>query len=222
MASAVDICNLALAHLGNRAQVVAIDPVDGSVEADYCARFYPIARDEILELGDWSFARSREELAQLSVNPSNLWSYAYSLPSDCLVPRRIITGNAALYEDDSADFEVEGSTLLTNKETATLIYTRPVTDPTKFSTSFVVAVSYKLAAYLTGPVLRGEAGATTAAKMHQVAATKVAEAMSIDSARSGRSGEYVPSMVSARDGTASATAWGDNPVIYPPSGYAIS
>ena len=40
MASDVDICNMALSHLGARAQISAIVPPDGSVEAGYCARFH--------------------------------------------------------------------------------------------------------------------------------------------------------------------------------------
>lgn len=221
MASIVDICNLALAHLGNKAQVVSIAPVDGSVEADYCARFYPLARDEILELGDWTFARTRAALTTLATNPSSTWQYAYALPSDCMVPRRILTGDATLYEDDSRNFDIEGTALLCNYADATLIYTRPMEDPTRFSTGFVTAVSYKLGAYLAGPILRGESGSQAAASLHKVAAQKVAEAMAVDADRSWRSDEFVPSMVAARNGTVPGTSSGTNPIIYPSSGYAI-
>ncbi len=222
MASIVDICNLALAHLGNKASVVAISPVDGSVEADYCARFYPIARDEIIELGDWAFARTRAVLAPLATNPSAVWQYAYALPSDCIVPRRLVTGETYQYEDDSVNFEVEGTTLLTSLENATLIYTRPVEDPTKFSAGFVTALSYKLAAYLAGPVLRGETAAAAASQLHKTAAMKVLEALSVDANRSWRLNEFVPSMVAARGGYQSATDSGANPILYPGPGYAVS
>lgn len=221
MASIVDICNLALAHLGNKAQLVSISPLDGSVESDYCARFYPIARDEILELNDWTFARTRASLSLLSVNPSETWTYAYALPSDCMVPRRIVSGNASMDEDDSSDFDIEGGTLLTSKESAKLIYTRPMEDPTKFTPGFITGVSYKLAAYLAGPILRGESGAAASTSLHKVAAQKVKEAMMADANRAWRSDEFVPSMVAARTGTVPATAAGSNPIIYP-LGYAIS
>lgn len=221
MASIVDICNLALSHLGNRASVVSISPVDGSVEADYCARFYQVARDEILELGDWSFARTRAALVELLTNPSTTWEHAYALPSDCMVPRRIITGETYEYEDDSPNFELEGTTLLTNKANATLIYTRPIEDPTKFSPGFVTSVSYKLAAYLAGPILRGEAGSTAAGQLHKIAGAKVVEAMSIDANRSWRTNDYVPSMVAARGGYLPGTAAGSNPILYPGPGYVV-
>ena len=45
MPSEVDICNLALGHLGDSATVATIDPPEGSAQAEHCARFYPIARD---------------------------------------------------------------------------------------------------------------------------------------------------------------------------------
>lgn len=221
MASIVDICNLALSHLGNRASVVSISPVDGSVEADYCARFYQLARDEILELGDWTFARKRAALVELTVSPSTTWERAYALPSDCMVPRRIVTGKFYEYEDDSTNFDVEGATLLCNKASAELIYTRPVEDPTQFSPGFVTAVSYKLSAYLAGPILRGDAGTAAAGQLHKIAAAKTMESMMVDANRSWRSNEYVPSMVAARGGYMPNTASGSNPILYPGPGYVV-
>lgn len=222
MASIVDICNLALSHLGNKASVVSISPADGSVEANYCARFFPIARDEILEMGDWTFARTRTSLALLSTNPSTLWTYAYAKPADCLVPRRIMTGNNEFKENDSKDFDMEGDTILTDRAEALLVYTRPITDPTKFSPGFVTALSYKLAAYLAGPVLRGESASGAAASLHKVAKNSVLEAMSLDANRMWRPGWYTPSMVAARSGSLMGSATDPNDLIYPQSGYAIS
>ena len=40
MASEVEICNLALARLGDAATVVSIDPPEGSAQAEHCAMFY--------------------------------------------------------------------------------------------------------------------------------------------------------------------------------------
>ena len=48
MASAVDICNLALSHLGDTATVASLDPPEGSAQAEHCARFYPVARDALV------------------------------------------------------------------------------------------------------------------------------------------------------------------------------
>ena len=72
MASPVDICNTALAYLGDVANVVSIDPAEGSAQAEHCARFYPLARDALLEMHDWGFATRRVALAGLA-NPTTQW-----------------------------------------------------------------------------------------------------------------------------------------------------
>jgi hypothetical protein len=46
MASAVDIANTALSHIGADAVVTSLSPLDGSVEAGHCARFLPSARQD--------------------------------------------------------------------------------------------------------------------------------------------------------------------------------
>ena len=63
MASEVEICNLALSHLGDTATVASSDPPEGSAQAEHCARFYPIARDALLEMQNWKFATRRATLA---------------------------------------------------------------------------------------------------------------------------------------------------------------
>ena len=50
MSTPVDICNLALARLGDEANVQSISPPDGSTQAALCAQFYPIARDTALTM----------------------------------------------------------------------------------------------------------------------------------------------------------------------------
>jgi hypothetical protein len=85
MASEVDICNDALAMLGDEATVASIDPPEGSAQADHCARFYPKARDALLEMHQWGFATVRVALPLLTagVTPST-WQYAYVAPPDAL------------------------------------------------------------------------------------------------------------------------------------------
>lgn len=84
MASEIDICNLALANLGDAATVASINPPEGSAQAEHCARFYPIARDSLLEMHDWAFAMKRVALPLLATNPTLQWSYAYGAPSDMI------------------------------------------------------------------------------------------------------------------------------------------
>ncbi len=158
MASSVDICNLALARLGTKANVTSIDPAEGSAEAGHCSKFYPIARDCTLEEHHWGFATVRKELAELSVTPPALWTYAYALPSDYLKAQMLLM-DGSTEETGGEDFVIESLesgayVLYTNATTPILKYTRKVMDSTKFSPLFVSAMSFLLASYLAGPVTK--------------------------------------------------------------------
>jgi hypothetical protein len=159
MASEVDICNMALGHIGQDANVSAIDPPDGSAEADHCARFYPMARDEILESHAWRFATRRAQLAAVDVpDEVDSWDYAYQLPNQCIRPLAVFLPEST---DDTAaqDFTVETDStgndiLYTNVEDAVLKYIARVEDTTKFSPLFTIALARLLAHYLAGPITK--------------------------------------------------------------------
>jgi hypothetical protein len=106
--SEVSICNLALSHLGDTAQVSSINPPDGSMQAQFCANFYNSARNALLEMSDWSFAMRRVALAEVS-NPtvntwinssgatqtsSGTWRHAYAAPSDAICIIAVIPADA--------------------------------------------------------------------------------------------------------------------------------
>lgn len=161
MASQVDICNLAMAHFGQAANISSIDPVDGSAEAEHCARFYPIVLAEQLEAHDWTFARKRATLAELT-NDRDDFAYKYQVPADCQKPLRLLPEGYGDDQNDGADYQREGSFLYTDEANATLVYTKRLTDTTKFSGLFVTAFSLKLAAYVVGPITKDPTGRTQA------------------------------------------------------------
>lgn len=200
MATSVDIVNQALSHLGNKANVASIDPPDGSTEASWAARFYKVSVYRALEHHDWSFARKRRELAQVT-NTSGVWAYAYEKPADCLAARRILTDAVTQFEDDSEPFEVEGTTIYTNKADAVLTYTAPVADAALFSTAFGDVVAAELASFLAGPILKGDAGTKAARDMRSVALALAADAAAKDARNSRRPAaeqQYVPGSIGAR------------------------
>lgn len=193
MASVVQLCNMALSHIGSEARVSSISPPDGSVEAGYCATFYDLARTELLEPGNWAFALKRAALAEVT-NPSTVWSYAYAKPSDCLRALRILrpaqnpVGEPYMGDRDTAPFDIEGDVILTNAPNAVLLYVQDVTDSTKFPASFTSALSYLLASYLAGPIIKGNEGVRVGDAMRQramtladIAATASANASSAES-----------------------------------------
>lgn len=212
MPSAVDIANIALSHLGARAQVSQLSPPDGTVESGYCARFYPIARRELIEAGNFAFATRRATLAEVT-NPSETWLYAYALPAACIKPVRVLSqsvinnyllDDARMTIDDvitergSALFEVEDGVLLTNEPEAVLKYRVDVTDTTRFSPLFTSALGALLAAYLAGPIIKGDAGAKTAGSWRQQAFALVAKAAASDANAAEESAQHLPEHLRAR------------------------
>lgn len=190
MASEVDICNLALAHIGDTATVSSLSPPEGSAQADHCARFYPIARDSLLELHSWGFSTKRVVLAQLATTVSE-WDYCYAMPNDALNLLGVLPPDsadpysaplavspqygylsmttpvvgAASYVTQPYVCEVNdtgASVIYTDQINAVLRYTAKVTDTTQFSPLFVTTLSWHLAAMLAGPVIKGDVGAAEA------------------------------------------------------------
>lgn len=204
MASEVDICNLALGHLGDNATVASIRPPEGSAQAEHCARFYPIARDSLLEMHFWNFSMRRINLAPLEATWPE-WKYGYALPNDVLNVIAVMPPDA---NDDYASRFVPSDTpqfahnyspviaagrytpqpytievladgqhiLYTNQENAMLRYTAYVSDTTVFSPLFTMALSWHLASMLAGPVIKGDAGAAEAKRCTQMAMGYISQA----------------------------------------------
>jgi hypothetical protein len=99
------ICNLALAHLGDTANIASL--LESSVQAQLCAQFYPVARNALLEMSTWGFATRRVKLALVTnptlaiaqgVDPSaqyGTWKYAYALPSGVINAIAVLPAGAA-------------------------------------------------------------------------------------------------------------------------------
>lgn len=187
MSSEVDICNVSLGYLGDDATVASLSPPEGSAQADHCARFYPIARDALLEMHAWGFATKRASLALLAETPPSPWRYAYAQPNDALNLLAILAPDAqddystgliqygnrtsapemavANYTPQTFTNEIDSSgaaVIYTNQVNAVLRYTGEVTDSTKFSPLFTEALCWLLASKLAGPVLKGDSGRAAA------------------------------------------------------------
>lgn len=209
MASVVQLCNMALSHIGSDARVSAISPPDGSVEAGHCATFYDQARTEMLEPGTWAFTLKRATLASVT-NASTAWAYAYALPSDCLRALRILTPSLgvtvftqdevtlATHDNDGAAFELEGTTLYSNEPDAVLLYVHDVTDSTRFTASFVSALSYLLASYLAGPIIKGSEGMKIGDAMRQRAMSLADVSATATANASSTQTEFVPAQLRTR------------------------
>lgn len=156
MASVVDICNLALAHLGESPSVASINPPEGGFHAEQCAIFYPVARNVCLEVREWTFSTKRQALAILANVSIDGWEYAYAKPSDCVKPLKLLPADQddALDDDYPVDWIEENGVIYSNEESAVLKYTYRNEDTSKYSALFVNALSYLLASYLAGPITK--------------------------------------------------------------------
>ena len=165
MSSEVEICNLALSHLGDNATVASLDPPEGSAQAEHCARFYPMARDSLLEIFTFNFETRRARLARLG-SPWKQWAYAYAKPADCLRVLSVESENGVHLSDlwtSSQDYLIELNddlveVIYTNQPDAVLKYGARITDPILFSPLFVMTLSHHLASMMAGPIIKGDVG----------------------------------------------------------------
>lgn len=208
-ASAVDLCNIALSHVGDAGQITSINPPDGSPQSLHCARFYPAARDMVLALRPWTFARRRATLTEVT-NTRTEWDFAYAAPLDMLMPTAVTANDATDDNIAGASFlapapspqvqprrQVEPTgyvpqpyvlerddagyrVIYTDQASANLRYQARVTDATEFPPLFRLAVSYQLAALLAGPLVKGDVGRTVAEQFMKMLMLTVAQAADTD------------------------------------------
>ena len=222
MATEVDICNLALAHLGDDATIASLSPPEGSAQAEKAARFYPIARNNLLEMHNWNFAAKRGNLA-LTTNSLDQWDYAYVAPADMMSPVAIISPTS---QNDYAtrmsagdtpggitsnyaptivagqytpqQFAVEGEFIYTNQENAMLRYQAFITDSSLFSPLFVTTLSWHLASMLAGPVIKGDQGAAEAKRSTQMMSNYLTSAKQSDNLHRDITVEHIVPWTSGR------------------------
>ena len=222
MATEVDICNLALAHLGDDATIASIKPPEGSAQAEKAARFYPIARDTLLQSHTWNFAMKRATIP-LTTNTLSQWEYAYTAPIDMMTPISIISPSC---QNDYAtrmsagdtpggitsnyaptivagqytpqQFAVEGAYIYTNQENAMLRYQAYITDASLFPPLFVTTLSWDLASMLAGPVIKGDAGAAEAKRSSQMMVNYLTSAKSADNLHRDITVEHIVPWTSGR------------------------
>jgi hypothetical protein len=137
MPSQVEICNLALVELGDE---IIMSMTEDTKAARVMSILWEPSVKEVLADHTWGFARERAILPLLSTSPLHGFDYAYQLPSDYI--RMVYMGEP----DDEYIWQIEGDKLLTDEDTAEVIYIKYISDTTKFSSKFVTALSMLLTA----------------------------------------------------------------------------
>jgi len=172
------VINMALGRIG---ALRIVDAGEDSAQAIAANNVWDYIRDEVLEAGNWSFARTRKALVQNPSSPAFGYDYAYTLPSDFLKLAENKEDDPCVYPSGSyhtsyvfGQFEIEGTRYSYSIETLSdgtmvlatdydnssadlyIIYIRRVVDVNKFSASFINALAFRLAAELTMPLSKGK------------------------------------------------------------------
>ena len=182
-----------------------MSPPEGSAQAQLAARFYPIARDTLLDMHTWDFGTRRTSMT-ITTNTVNQWKYAYAAPIDMMNAVAIIsptadndyashmgpsdsinTNNspqsAGYYVPQQFAVEIDptGNYLIyTNQENAVLRYQSKITDTSRFSALFTLTLSWHLASMMAGPVIKGDVGAAESKRCTQVMTGYLQKAINAD------------------------------------------
>lgn len=157
--SAVQICNYALGAIGHATTITSL--TENSTAAARCNLVYERDRLSLLADHDWSFARKNRTLVELNADPPGYWDYAYQEPGDLV---RVVALYDAVWERQSdtrrIDYErglvtLSGNdygVIYTDLQSAKIIYTADVSDPTRLPQAFVDALYYRIAASIALPM----------------------------------------------------------------------
>lgn len=155
MASKVEVCNMALGHVGVFNPIS--DITENSKEAIACRAFFDMARRLVLRDVPWNWATGRKLMASLGDPPSN-WAYRYKVPSNCVKPRSIVVPGQRLpmksyrISFETATEDGVGTVIYTDQPEAELLFTRNVEDLNLWDDTASEALSYLLAAKITMPL----------------------------------------------------------------------
>jgi hypothetical protein len=151
-----EICNLALAEIGDTYSITDIN--ETSNQAAVCRRFFSHTRDLLLREHPWNFARQLSDLSALASAPAFGWDYQYQLPTDFI---RLIEFNGldAWQTEDAYQLgsgPEGGTVLLSDDETASIVYIKRVTDANLFDPLFADAFALKLASRIANKLTKDE------------------------------------------------------------------
>lgn len=192
--------------------MVAINAPEKSTQAELCSRLYPTAVSALLDMHDWSFATKRKVIPELSDEEGFGWCKVFKLPSDALriisvkdygvalIDRRFVrwVGSFPDHDPVQADFEVKDAKLYADVNSAAVEYISSNVDVSRFTPTFVVALSYFLAHQLVGARVKGKEGQTLAQSLYKQFQIALSVAKTKDAAQRQNMIHFVPSWIKAR------------------------
>jgi|TARA_B100000242_G_scaffold151703_1_gene108335 hypothetical protein len=143
MASLVDICNSALNQLGAS---TIISLTENSKNARIISQRFDSVRDQVFREHPWNALTKRIKLAQDSQAPVYEFSFAYTLPSDCLKVLSFSDSTSEYLAKNDINYKIENGKLLTSSSVVYLKYIARETDTSKYDSSLSETISAALAA----------------------------------------------------------------------------
>lgn len=152
--SEIGVYNLALNAVGETAN--ASSPTENSRRAEVCRLWYDLVRDQVFEAAPWpeatklrrlALAQERDEDTWQTGDPQPGYTYAFTLPADCLRPQYLT--NYAPFELLTEDGVKQ---LHCNTVDPILRYTTTQLDVALWSNNLLMAIVYGLAAHIAQPL----------------------------------------------------------------------
>ena len=167
MASVVDICNGALNQLG---ATTILSLTEDSKNARLCNSRYTQVRDALFRSHPWNCLQKRIQIAADTTAPAWGFSFAYTLPADCLRLLKIL--------DYDSNYKVEGRKILSNTSSMKILYVARVTDPNEYDELLRETLSASLGADIAFGVTSNN---QTASNMYNLFKEKLRDARFVDS-----------------------------------------
>jgi hypothetical protein len=188
---------MALSHLGMQKVFTTTPNNDPRIVA--CNLYYDDALKDTYEANEWSFATVKDQFAQVDADVVG-WSYVYAYPPKAASINYVYSEANVKYKIEQ-EFEVvylpdtNKKVVCSDEESAYIEYTHIVEDTTLFSSKFVTALSFKLAA-LMAQTLTNDPGVSQA--MQQNAGLIVQEAQRLNKGEKIKKPEQTNSIVNSR------------------------
>lgn len=163
--SPIDICNMALANIGQGSIQSFNSPTAAS---RICKQRYDETRREALSATLWNFASLWTLGLAVAIDPKPPWSYVYAYPAGALKVFEILKENG---ETTDIPFEVTarpdaaGMLIHCNQAAPTFIYAKDIDDVTFFTSEFTNAMAWLLASKIAMTITKSDKLQTNAYKM---------------------------------------------------------
>ena len=206
----IELANAALSIIGEPANVTALDPPNGTRQAELAAQFFKATRNEILQWNSmaWTFA-TRRVTPQLVDSEVSTWDYAYAAPADLVsvvsvldpessdedqiglrltdpyvgaLNNPMVNPLAPATQPYRLEYDRGCRVLRTNQESAVLRYVSSTISVAVWDPLVQQAFVWRLAHKLVGQFSKGKTGAALAGQYLQASEQLLAQAAAANAA----------------------------------------